>query len=388
MLKGYKARGEASINWGDVLNLRPMKTTHLSLLVLFLTALITGILQAHIHGDASSRFTLVHKIKVDYKGPAGAIDGCAFSNNGQWVAASDNHGFTMIYDLETGEELKRFKHTEEGDDLAEGVHTRGGETNAVHFSPDDQLLLTGMNETGCKIWDIETGELVVNLGHGMNCDGAAFSPDGQWVAAGHQALLVVYRMSDFEKVWELEHPGHPESEVNSVDWSPDTKFLVSASDRGGVRVSRAGAGQWEVLYENDFGVNRVKSIRMSPDSRWYVAAGERGRVLIYRMLDGRIQAQLLHPSFLAALPGDDYDDPPEDANVEAVEWSRDGDYVLTGGTYDGILRAFRVADWQLEDQVAGQEYNRQVEYLAVSPHNLVAAGGDEGYLYIYQFHED
>lgn len=33
----------------------------------------------------------------------------------------------------------------------------------------------------------------------------------------------------------------------------------------------------------------------------------------------------------------------------------------------------------------GQEYSRQVETLSMNPDNILAAGGDEGYIYLYQF---
>ncbi len=324
--------------------------------------------------DSQGFLTLIRTIQVDELGVAGAIDGCAFSTDGSLVAASDNHGNTKVYDVGTGEMIQSVYHAESE------VRMRNGETNAIHFSPDDKLMLTGMNDTGCKIWNLKTGEMVKNLGHGRNTDGAAFSPNGKWVAVAHDDIAAVYRIRDYKKVWELKHP---KTEVNSVDWSTDSKHLVTGSDGGGIRISKVDL--WDVLYAHDFGVNRVKSIRISPDGKFVVASGQEARVLVYRMSDGRIQAQLPHPSYLAALPGDDYDDPPEEANVEAVEWSNDSRYVFTGGTYDGTIRVWRVSDWKQVAAVQGQEYNRQVEFLATSKNGLLASGGDEGVLYIFKF---
>lgn len=68
-----------------------------------------------------------------------------------------------------------------------------------------------------------------------------------------------------------------------------------------------------------------------------------------------------------------------------IEWSNDSKYFFTGGTYDGIIRVWRVTDWSLIGWVQGQEYSRQVETLSMSRDDILASGGDEGYVYLFQF---
>jgi WD40 repeat protein len=94
-------------------------------------------------------------------------------------------------------------------------------------------------------------------------------------------------------------------------------------------------------------------------------------------------ADLPHESDAKVLPGDD--DDGDEPNVEAVEWSTDSQYLFTGGLYDGTVRVWRVADWSVVGLAQGQKYNRQVEYMAINPENILATGGDEGFLYLLKF---
>lgn len=338
------------------------------ILVFFLVGLVEPGVSA-----ASEMFTLLRKIRVDSLGTAGAVDGCAFSTAGDLVAASDNHGNTKIYRVEDGTFVMQVHH-------AEGkVSGSDGETNAIHFSPDDRHFLTGMNDTGCKIWKKATGELVVNLGHGTNTDGAAFSPDGRWLAAAQDDLAVIYNLQNYQEVARINHP---RSECNTIDWSSDSGLLVTGSDGGSCKITRTD--DWTTVHAMNFGVDRVKSVRISPKDSLVAVAGQAARVRVYRVSDGIMVADLPHYSETRILPGDD--DDGSEPNVEAVEWSSDSRYLFTGGLYDGVVRAWRVADWSLVGWTMGQAYNRQVEYMAVNPENIMAIGGDEGYLYLYEFH--
>lgn len=320
--------------------------------------------------DAQSTLELIRKIKVDDDGPAGASDGCQFNRAGDIIAASDNSGYTKLFRVSDGTLVQQVKHSETE------VDGPGGETNAIAFSADDQWMVTGMNDTGAKIWDVSSGELIVNLGRGTNTDGVAFSPNGKWLAIAEDEKAVVYSLPDFQKLVEIPHPTR--HECNSIDWSRDSSLLLTGSDGAAAIVTRSL--DWKPLYQIDFGVDRVKSVRFSPDTRYFAVAGQKQRCRIYEVENGKMVADLLHDSDAVALPGDD--DDGNQPNIEAVEWSGDSRFVISGGPYDGVLRVWRVADWSLVGWAQGQEYSRQVEFLDVNPDNIVAASGDEGYVYL------
>lgn len=316
--------------------------------------------------------TLIRKIQVDDQGTKGACDGCAFNHAGSVIAASDNTGLTKFFDVTDGSLIRVIRHNE-GE-----VSAANGETNVIHFSPDDQFVLTGMNKTGAKIWDLSSGEMIKNIGHGKNTDGAAFAPNGKWVAIGHGKRAVVYSLSDDAKLGEFSVA---KWEVNSVDWSSDSSIFVLCGDGHDVKIVRTD--DWTVSQHIKFPTLRVKTVRLSPDASLVVASGQDGKVLVYDAVDGRVVADLKHSSTARCLPGDD--DDGKEPNVETVAWSPCGKYLFSGGLYDGVIRVWRVADWSLVGWAQGQEYSRQIEALAISKDNILAAGGDEGMVYLFQF---
>jgi WD40 repeat protein len=342
------------------------KQKHIIALLLFCGSLIS----ANAQGEM---FTLLQKIKVDHQGTAGACDGSAFNTKGDIIAASDNTGLTKLFNVADGKLVSTIQHNESE------VSAADGETNVIHFTSDDKFAVTGMNDTGAKIWKLKSGKMVKNLGHGQNTDGAAFSPDDKWIAVAHDNFCAVYSLWDFRKVAEYSVR---KNEVNAVDWSEDGSLLLIGGDANGVMIVRVS--DWKLLHDIKFPKHRVKSVALSPDGKYAAACGQDGLACIYSTTDGQLVVTLKHNTTTAsALPGDD--DDGDEPNVEAVEWSTDSKYFFTGGTYDGIIRAWRVADWSLIGWVQGQEYSRQVETLSMSPDNILAAGGDEGNIYLYQF---
>jgi WD40 repeat protein len=321
----------------------------------------------------SDILTLLRKIQVDHQGVAGACDGSAFNTQGDIIAASDNTGLTKLFNVSDGSPVLTIQHNEFE---VTGAH---GETNVIHFSADDAFAVTGMNKTGAKIWNLATGEMIKNLGHGENTDGAAFSPDNKWIAVAHDNKCAVYSLWDYEKVAEYSVQ---KWEVNAVDWSEDSSLFMLAGDAHGVKI--ISVGDWNVLHDIRFPTFRVKAAAISPDGKFAAACGQNGLACVYSTFDGRMVAELKHDTVTArALPGDD--DDGDEPNVEAIEWSTDSRYFFTGGTYDGVIQVWRVADWSRVGWAQGQQYSRQIETLSMSRDNILAAGGDEGSIYLFQF---
>ena len=101
-----------------------------------------------------------------------AVEGVAFSPDGQTIAASDSTR-AGLWDIETGQKLRDF----------EGVHQSA--VLNVAFSPDGRMLSTVSQDGTAALWDVATGKSPRILrGHTGWVHGVAFSPDGRSLATG------------------------------------------------------------------------------------------------------------------------------------------------------------------------------------------------------------
>jgi WD40 repeat protein len=317
---------------------------------------------------------LIRKIRVDPLGTAGAVDGCEFSKDGKLVSASDNHGVCRVYRVADGAELGKVTHCL----LHNKRHKPDGELNAVPFSYDGRFFCTGRNKDGTKVWRTSDFGLEKHLIDKAETDGIDFAPNGKWLAAGEDGILRIYGLPGFRLIRSLEVG---RGSVNSIDFSFDCSLLAYVKSDGHVRVVRTS--DWKTIrtFRNRNGAS-LKSTRFSPDAKYLAYSGGAQSCLVRRVSDWAQVADLPHKGNMKALPGDDHD---RDVKVEAVAWSHDGGYLFSSGVVDGVMRVWRRGDWSLVAKVQAQEKSRAIEFIDVSIDNKVVAGGDEGFIYLYQF---
>jgi len=353
--------------------------------------------------------------------PKGSATGATFSADGLRVVVGDFKATAHYFEADANFALtRRFRARHENGPFT-GVN---GEVGPAMFSPEGDFFATGINAKGAKVWSVaagladadgilETNQFSQHLTPTQTCDGANWSPDGQWFAAGAYLVLKVYSRPTFTEVASFTHPGTSTWEVNSVDFANDpvTGELLMLSGSGSgtsgtVLLHRLRGGVWSEVYRwSDFtntppaGSTRlggiggsVKSVRFSPDGKLWGIGCRSSVSRIYRTDTGAQIANLPSTGNTAWLAGDD-----EDANaaVEAIEWSSCGRYFFHGGLIDGALRVWRRGDWSLAGWVQTQstlgplggrsdEGLRAIEFLDVREDKVLIAG-DEGTAQIARF---
>ena len=108
----------------------------------------------------------------------------AYSPDGKWLACGSGGKFgqdgrVVLHTAATGEIVKTF---------AAGEKPR--RVQAVAFSPNGQFVAAGSDDKLVRLWDLESGEVTRTLtGHGSGIRGLAFAPDGTWLTFRRLGLI-------------------------------------------------------------------------------------------------------------------------------------------------------------------------------------------------------
>ena len=246
---------------------------------------------------------------------------------------------------------------------------------AIAFSPDAQLMLTGLqlrhSADGSLIRTFQVGYSGSSV---VNAD--VFSPDGTLAAIAVQAFnknLFLVRVADGAKL------GAPISAHNngtsSVTFSPNGQLLASGGRDGTVKIWHVPDMALLATLGGGAGYNaRVSAVMFSKDATSVAIASQNG-IIIRRISDGKLLAQL------TTIP-----------TISLVR-SPDGAYVASGSNQidqyaqcvDCTIKIWRTSDGAMVKAIPGN--NNGVISLAFSPDSkeLAAGSGDRTYNGVVRF---
>lgn len=167
------------------------------------------------------------------------------------------------------------------------LKTLGGHEDAINsagFSPDGTLVVTASDDETARVWDVASGEEKLRLLHsGTKVYSAAFRPgDGRQILTGAgDGLARIWNVPDRETLQDIRRSmaietakalrGHAKK-VNGATWSPDGKFVATASDDKTARIWNASEGR-ELLILKGHG-DRILGATFSPIvNDWRVVTG-------------------------------------------------------------------------------------------------------------------
>jgi WD40 repeat protein len=234
-----------------------------------------------------------------FPNPEADLNTLAFSPDGSLLASGE-----AIWDIKSREPVQTLEES-----LVEPGH--------VGFSPDGSKVVVYTSRT-IKVWDVVSGKPVQSIAipaEVLYMFNVAFSPDGNWLAAGSSSPGTVYFWSaeTGELVSTLVQEN--QSDLHAVEFSSNGSFLASG-----------GAGHsidlWHIA--NRELVKRLPtiglySLAISQDDTLLAAAGPSRSVDIWDVETGRMIASLRHADELMA-----------------VAFSPDGKLIATGG-YDNKI---------------------------------------------------
>jgi WD40 repeat protein len=266
------------------------------------------------------------------------VNTVAFSPDSKYVISGSYDWAVNVWDAQTGELISGLFHE--------------NSVNAVTISLDGKYVGSGSSDGTARVWELETGEEFAQNQYGSNgiAKTVAFSPDGKYFASGGcdlfdeegycmQGAVHVMVVATGTEIFVGEH----DTQVNTLAFSPDSKYLVTGSDDHTARIWQIETRQEIVRKTHD---NRVNAVAFSPDGRAVVSGSSDGTAQVWEAATGFMISSLAH----------------ED-DVYAVAFSPDGKYVITGG-YDRTARV-----WEIPRgiEVARMTHDDWVNAVAFSP---------------------
>ncbi|MDM8558849.1 AAA-like domain-containing protein [Candidatus Parabeggiatoa sp. HSG14] len=385
-----------------------------------------------------------------YEGAGAALLYVAVSPDGKLLATAGENGTLVLFDVESGELVKRL----EGHDKTEHIfavvfHPKGkwlasagddkhiilwslpegekllewqapGKVNALAVSPDGSLLASGGFDNNITLWTAETGKLVRTIQPYHRSyiiqDGLAFNSTGE--------LLVSASADNVIGLWEVS-TGEPlkilfRKPVSSITWSSNDKILAIANSADNtislwnIEMAPKDASMWEmkkpyVLRQLRGHQNTVFALRFAANGRYLVSASFDRTLRVWdiksgatvRVLQGHgtgVTSIAIHDEQIFSASNDgtvrrwNMDLPHQQVmDLPSEPFSTaitpDGNSVAVGFN-DGALRLYSLPDTQLLSEY-GEAHTYKVARITFNAEgNLLASASFDGTAKLWQVQEN
>lgn len=304
-------------------------------------------------------FPVWHRV-ADYAPVLRSVEAARLSPDGKLAVSASKFGYNlMVWRVADGSVLWENKQQ--------------SEIECVVFSPDGKHFATGDENFFVKIWNTQTGKEVKILEHDSSLDGITWSHDGKIIAAGSEKGDVwLWNASTYTLSGKI----NVGSTVNSLDFSKNDATLVVGGNiqtpdlqtkqtRYDGFVKLIDIPKKQVIRDYKGPKGSVKSVRLSTDGKWIASGGFDNTARLFETETGKLINAFEEP-----------------LKIEAVAFTPDGQYLLTGG-HQKMISFYRMKDMQLAHQLPSP----RTEYLDLSADGrlLLTAHEDSGLLSLYMF---
>lgn len=207
----------------------------------------------------------------------GAIFAAFLSDDGNYLVTSHADGMVYVWKISTGDEVLSFSHSDPA--------------HIIKFSPDGRFLAVSSSRGNYYgpssisivwLWDVVKKQEIAQLPHASAVTQVTFSPDGKYLATTSRvgAEQEVKQRIGTVKVWEtvtghevseLQH--EPERAVNSIAFTPSSKYLLTGSSDGTCRLWDFVKGQELLRIDHGNSVELVDFLEIKDFAYFCVTGG-------------------------------------------------------------------------------------------------------------------
>jgi WD40 repeat protein/class 3 adenylate cyclase len=254
-----------------------------------------------------------------FVGHTSSLNTEAFSPDNKYVLTSAGDHTMRIWDLATGKELRRLYFP--------------ADVVSINVSPDGKWVLTSGRDGRARIWRLDPSPRLPQFNPGMGLSAVAFSPDGNIIFTGGAAgAAQLWDSKTGKKLHDLI--GHTDVINYGASFSHDGKYLVTGSWDRSIRLWNVQTGEQLRKFAGD--LKLVNSVEFSPDDRYVVSDGNDGVLLWDAQTGEKVRKFNDIPGYRAT-------------------FSPDGKYVLTTGSVaaDGMAQLWDTLSGQLIREFKG-----------------------------------
>ena len=248
------------------------------------------------------------KPRATMRMPARFVRGLSWSGDSKMLVTGDKNKSAQLWDATTGKPL--------GDPLNQGKSVW-----AVAMSRDGKLVATGGNGPEIRVWDVKSRkQLGVYRAAVYPLDGLAFSPLGKLLAASGGGSVQLYNLD------RIEGQGYPAITGAKLAFSGDGKAIASVLLDGRALVRDMITGKERVDFQIGWmAENTLHAIALNADASFFAVALDNHM----RLFDGRGR-------YLAELRG-------HTGRVFTLSFSPDGKALASSGD-DTTIRVWKLPE--------------------------------------------
>jgi WD40 repeat protein len=224
--------------------------------------------------------------------------------------------------------------------------------NAVAFSPDGKLVVSGARDQNLKLWDAQRGRLLRTLpGHMEDVESVSFTPDGkQFVSASFRGAVNVWDSASGKLLRSIANAGSKHA------LSRDGRTLVAGGAQGVLKVVDFVSGK--ELRTLTGHTSFVEAVAISADGKLAASGSDDKTVIVWDLQSGKALATLR----------------AHEAAVRSLAFAGQSRQLISGGE-DKIVRVWDAASGKLLREM--KELDAAVKSIAVSRDGrTLAAAGD------------